>query len=92
MRAWKWDDWNEFRVSVRGELPLISTLINGTRIAEIDTSALPAAVFDPEGTRALLGRSGHIAFEVHDNDPNLGDERWGKTAACRWRNIRLRTL
>lgn len=26
--------------------------------------------------RALLGRSGHIAFEVHDNDPNIGDERW----------------
>ncbi len=92
MRAWKWDDWNEFRITVRGELPVISTAINGTRIAEIDVSKMPAASFDPEGTRALLGRSGHIAFEVHDNDPNIGDERWGRAAACRWRNIRLRRL
>ncbi|TCL71036.1 DUF1080 domain-containing protein [Rhizobium sp. BK251] len=92
MRIWKWDAWNEFRVTVRGELPMITTVINGTRIAEMDAAAFPPSVFDPEATKALLGRSGHIAFEVHDNDPNIGDERWGRAAACRWRNIRIRTL
>jgi DNA-binding LacI/PurR family transcriptional regulator len=92
LAAWKWDDWNAFRITVRGELPTITTEINGTLIAEIDTGRLPAEVFDAEGTLALLGRRGHIGFEVHDNDPGMGAERWAPKAACRWRNIRLRPL
>jgi hypothetical protein len=32
------------------------------------------------------------AFEVHDNDPVLGQDRWGPTARCRWRNIRVKEL
>ena len=39
-----------------------------------------------------LGNTGHISFEVHDNDPKMGEARWGKTAACRWRNVRIREL
>ena len=90
--AWKWNDWNAFRIIVRGELPTITTEINGTLIAEIDTGRLPAEVFDAEGTLALLGSRGHIGFEVHDNDPGMGPERWAPKAACRWRNIGLRQL
>ena len=72
LAAWKWDDWNAFRITVRGELPTITTEINGVLIAEIDTSRFPREVFDPEGTLALLGTRGHIGFEVHDNDPGMG--------------------
>ena len=39
-----------------------------------------------------MGTRGHIAFEVHDNDLRMGEERWAPNAACRWRNIRLRPL
>ncbi len=39
-----------------------------------------------------LGNAGHIAFEVHDNDPRMGEERWAPNAACRWRNIRVTPL
>jgi LacI family transcriptional regulator, galactose operon repressor len=92
LNTWKWGDWNEFRITIHGDLPKITTAINGTLIAEIDTALLPASVFDPAGTLALLGREGHIGFEVHDNDPRMGKERWAPNAACRWRNIRLRPL
>lgn len=92
LAAWKWDDWNAFRITIRGDLPTITTEINGALIAEIDTVRLPASVFDPEGTLSLLGTRGHIAFEVHDNDPRMGEARWAPHAACRWRNIRLRAL
>jgi hypothetical protein len=92
LSAWKWNDWNEFRITVRGALPTITTVINGTLVAELDAARLPSTVFDAEGTLALLGNRGHIAFEVHDNDPGMGDARWGPQAACRWRNIRIRAL
>ena len=71
---------------------MITTVINGTLIAELDTARLPASEFDAEATLALLGTRGHIAFEVHDNDPRMGEARWAPNAACRWRNIRLRPL
>lgn len=90
--AWQWDDWNEFRITIRGALPTITTHINGTLVAELDTARLPPEVFDAEGTLALLEERGHVAFEVHDNDPAMGDARWGSGAACRWRNIRLHPL
>ena len=48
---------------------------------------MPASEFDPEATLALLGTRGHIAFEIHDNDPRMGEARWAPNAACRWRNI-----
>jgi hypothetical protein len=70
----------------------LSTEINGTFIAELDVARCPPEVFDAEGTLALLGTRGHIAFEVHDNDPHMGEERWAPKAACRWRNIRLKPL
>ncbi len=91
LAAWKWNDWNAFRITVHGALPRITTEINGVFVAEIDTARFPREAFDPEGTLALLGTEGHIGFEVHDNDPRMGAERWAPEAACRWRNIRVRT-
>jgi hypothetical protein len=40
----------------------------------------------------LLGRAGHIALEVHDNDEGMGEARWAPEAVVRWRNFRLRPL
>lgn len=90
LSIWKWDDWNEFRILVEGASPRITVHINGTKISEIDTSALKHPLYNPSEIRDLLGPKGHIAFEIHDNDPGMGEARWAPNAACRWRNIRIR--
>ena len=90
LKIWKWNDWNEFRVVCKGEVPVITTYINGEKIAEIDMNRADDAHFFRDKADAL--RYGHIAIEVHDNDPGMGEARWGKEAACRWRNIRIKEL
>ncbi|WP_340318077.1 3-keto-disaccharide hydrolase [Rhizorhabdus argentea] len=92
LRVWRWDDWNSFRIRCVGALPVITTWINDLKIAEIDTATLVSPDYDPDAVRALLGDRGHIAFEVHDNDPIFGEARWGVGAKCRWRNIRITDL
>ena len=91
MEIWKWDDWNEFRIVVRGKFPVITTYINGEKIAEIDMDKVDAEHFKRENAEKL-GTRGHISFEVHDNDPKMGKDRWGENSACRWRNIRIREI
>jgi len=90
LAAWKWADWNEFRIKVAGALPRIDVAINGVPIAALDAATLRHPHYDPAKVAALLGLRGHIAFEVHDNDPRMGEARWGRNAACRWRKIRAR--
>jgi hypothetical protein len=91
--VWRWGDWNELRIRcVGGALPVITTWVNGLRIAEVDTAALQSPGYDPAAAAALLGERGHIAFEVHDHDSHFGEARWGPGAACRWRNIRIREV
>ena len=90
LRAWKWDAWNEFRITVEGAYPRIAVRINGTPIATLDAASLRHPGYDAAKVAALLGREGHIAFEVHDNDPRMGEARWGRHAACRWRKVRVR--
>jgi hypothetical protein len=92
LKAWRSDDWNDIWVRVEGRLPRLSTWINGTKISEIDLGTMKAPHYDAEETARILGRSGHIALEVHDSDPMLKDARWGRDAACRWRNVRIREL
>ncbi|MBB6732101.1 3-keto-disaccharide hydrolase [Cohnella zeiphila] len=92
LSVWKWDDWNEFRIRVEGEVPRITVSINGQKISEVDTGAIRHPSYDVRAVRELLGTKGHIAFEVHDNDPRMGEARWGANAACRWRRIRIREL
>ena len=55
-------------------------------------ATLEAPNYDAAAVAALLGPRRHIAFEVHDNDTRFGERRWGRDAACRWRNIRIREL
>jgi hypothetical protein len=90
--VWRWGDWNELRIRVRGALPVITTWVNGLRIAEVDTATRLADDYDPAAVLAALGPRGHVALEVHDNDALFGDARWGRGAQCRWRGIRVKEL
>lgn len=90
MKIWKWDDWNEFRIVCKGEFPEITTYINGTKVAAIDMAKVSPEQFWRD--KATEGCKGHISFEVHDNDPKMGEARWGKTAACRWRNVCIKEI
>jgi hypothetical protein len=91
LAVWKWDDWNEFRIRCVGGLPVITTWINGLKIAQLDTATIDSENYDPDAVLSLLGKQGHIALEVHDNDPLFGEARWGLGARCRWKNIRIKT-
>ncbi|PUB32047.1 hypothetical protein C8K30_101567 [Promicromonospora sp. AC04] len=71
---------------------MITTWVNGLKIAELDTAALDSPDYDPQAVLDALGPRGHIAFEVHDNDSVFGEARWGRGAQCRWRNIRIKDL
>ncbi len=92
LKAWKPGDWNRFRIRSVGALPRLTTWINGEKISELDISKIRLASFDPKAMLGRIGRSGHIALEVHDNDARMGAGRWAPGAVCRWRNIYVRTL
>lgn len=92
LKAWKPGDWNRFRIRSVGALPYLTTWMNGEKISELDTAAIKLPNFDPKAMLERIGRSGHIALEVHDNDARMGKDRWAPGAACRWRNIYVRTL
>lgn len=92
LKAWKWGQWNEIRIRVVGAMPVITTWVNGVKIAQINTATMKAPNYDPKEILNQLGPRGHIALEVHDNDAVFKDARWGRGAQCRWRNIRIREL
>lgn len=92
LAAWRFGDWNEIRVMIVGRKPAATVWINGLKFSAIDLATLVAPNYDAHAVAELLGPRGHIAFEVHDNDPGLGVHRWAPGAACRWRNIRIREL
>lgn len=89
--AWQPGGWNEFRLRVvGGSLPVLTSWVNGVRVAQLDVATMTSPGFDPQAVAEHLGSSGHIALEVHDNDSLSGTDRWGAGAECRWRNIRVR--
>ncbi|MBB3953661.1 3-keto-disaccharide hydrolase [Novosphingobium sediminicola] len=92
LKAWKWGEWNEMKIRVVGAMPVITTWVNGVKIAELNTATMQAPDYDPNAILGLLGTRGHIALEVHDNDPIFKDSRWGHGGQCRWRNIRIKEL
>ncbi|BFT70879.1 DUF1080 domain-containing protein [Paenibacillus sp. P36] len=92
LSIWKWNDWNTFKIRVVGASPRITVHINDMKISEMNTADLKHPFYDAAKVRELLGSKGHIAFEIHDNDPGMGVARWAPNAACRWRNIRIREL
>ena len=94
LETWRFGEWNGIRVRCSGRLPTLTTWINGEKMASVDTASMRAPGYDAEAVAALLGRSGHIAFEVHNSGEGdrLGAERWLPGTVCRWRRIRLREL
>jgi hypothetical protein len=90
-RTWRVNDWNHLRIRCVGELPLITTWVNGVKICELDVARIDTPGFDPDLVRSRLGAAGHLAFEVHDNG-RMGRNRWAPGAVCRWRNITLQPL
>jgi len=92
LKAWKWGQWNEIRIRVVGAMPVITTWVNGVKIAQINTATMKSPNYDPKAILNFLGPRGHIALEVHDNDAVFKDARWGRGAQCRWKNIRIREL
>jgi hypothetical protein len=92
LAAWKFQGWNAFRIRIAGAKPQCTVWINGVLTASIDLAKMTFPNYDADAVAAFLGPKGHIAFEVHDNDGMLKEGRWGKAAACRWRNIRIKEL
>jgi hypothetical protein len=92
LSVWRWDDWNQIKVRCTGTYPRLTTWVNGLKLYELDTATLRAPHYDREAVADLLGPAGHIALEVHDNDPAMGTERWGVDSVVRWRNLRVREL
>ena len=92
--TWRFGEWNEIRIRCEGRLPMLATWINGKKMASADTGKMVAAGYDAEAVASLLGRTGHIALEVHNSGQGdrLGAERWLPGRVCRWRRIRLREL
>ena len=90
LKVWKPDGWNQFRIRSVGEIPVLTTWINGERISELDTARVKSPGYDPKAMLEKIGRAGHIALEVHDNDARMGQDRWGPGCVCRWRNIAVR--
>ena len=85
-KAWKVGDWNTLRVKIVGSPPAITTWINGEKVTEFDGATFNGARYDAQMASDRLGGSGSIAVQVH------GGGGWPKDAACRWRNIRIKTL
>jgi hypothetical protein len=90
--AWRWGDWNEMSVRCVGRYPVLTTWVNGLQVYQLDTASLTHPGYDRDAVAGLLGRLGHIALEVHDNDPAMGADRWAPEAVVRWRNFRLELL
>lgn len=92
LAAWRFGDWNQLRIRCVGDQPTITTWVNDVLVAEIDLATMSHPHYDAESVAAALGPRGHIALEVHDNDPRFGEARWGRGARCRWRNILIKEL
>ncbi len=84
--AWKVNDWNTAKVRVEGKYLKITTWINGLKVCEFDGATAATERYDKEGIFEKLGAEGSIAVQVH------GGTGWPKGAACRWKNIKVRTL
>ena len=92
--TWRFGEWNEIRIRCEGRLPMLTTWINGEKMASADTARMIADGYDAEAVAELLSRAGHIALEVHNSGQGdrLGAERWLHGRICRWRRIRVREL
>ena len=89
---WRFGDWNHLRIRCTGVKPLITTWVNDILVAEVDLARMRHPHYDADAVADALGPAGHLALEVHDNDPRFGAARWGRGARCRWRNLAVKEL
>lgn len=93
VRVWRLNDWNRFRLRCVGRIPVLTSWINGLKIASLDYANVRLPGFDPERAGHYLGGPGHIGLEVHNSPPGgMGRNRWAPGAVCRWRNISIQPL
>ena len=92
LRVWKPGGWNRIKARVVGAIPTITTWINDVKMCEVDAAKLSAPGYAPAKVAERLGPRGHLALEVHNNDPRVGNERWWPGAVCRWRNAFITEL
>ncbi len=85
-KAWKVGAWNSMKIRCIGKYPVITTWINGTKIAEFNSATSKNPQNKQEELFEALGRQGHIGLQVH------GGKGWPAGAKCRWRNIRIKEL
>jgi hypothetical protein len=85
LRIWKLGGWNHFRIRSVGALPRLTTWINGEKISELNTAKIKTPKYDPKSVLETIGRTGHIALEVHSNGSTdkLGLDRWAPGAVSR---------
>jgi hypothetical protein len=89
---WRFGDWNHLRIRCVGPQPTITTWINDVFVAELDLATMQHPQYDADAVASALGPAGHIALEVHDNDPRFGEARWARGVRCRWRNLAIKEL
>ena len=94
LETWKWGQWNTVRVRCEGRIPKLTTWVNGVKIAVLDMNDIQWSNYDKEACAKMLGRKGHIALEVHNNNfkTGMGKDRWWPNAVVRWKNIYIREL
>ncbi|MEO7599513.1 MAG: DUF1080 domain-containing protein [Opitutus sp.] len=93
VRVWRCNDWNRFRLRCVGRIPVLTSWINGLKIASLDYAAVRLPGFDPDRATHYLGGPGHIGLEVHSSPAGgMGRNRWAPGAVCRWRNITIQPL
>jgi hypothetical protein len=92
LSIWKWEDFNTFKIRCEGKYAYLTTWINGIKICELDTAKIVHPGYYREDIFKRFGSKGYISFEVHDNDPLIGKERWWPGAVCRWKNIYIKEL
>jgi hypothetical protein len=93
LQVWNTNGWNRFRLRCVGKIPVLTSWINGLKIASLDYANVRLPGFDADLAQHYLGGPGHIALEVH-NSPSggMGRNRWASGAVCRWRNITIQPL
>jgi hypothetical protein len=77
LRLWKLDDWNNVRIRIEGNPPLIATWVNGQSVTKY---------ISDQKFEGVLGDRGSLGLQVHSG------KGWPKGAKVRIRNIQVMEL
>ena len=92
-KIWRASDWNRFRLRCEGKVPVLTSWINGLKIASLNYANVNMPGYTPERAAKYLGAPGHIGLEVHNSPASgMGRNRWAPGAVTRWRNITIQPL